>query len=587
MNKLWRTLCGAIIAVLLVGCGPSEDTPVAQGQAVPVITPISAVAVASNQNLLVNSLVQCISPLVDVIGGKKPYVFSYEGVLPVGLNHNADTGEVCGTPTEISGATAVVFSVKDADGKVATTKSTVTFAVYGPNLFAISGFITDWNLNPLGGITVTAEPGGVTATTNLDGSYSIPGLVNGVYTITAVPPSPDVTFIKGSWSVAVSGANENGIIFMTPLPPAPPPPAPVPDPVPAPTPVPDPAPVPTPAPVPDPVPAPAPDPVPPAPVPDPVVIPPSVVGTASVKIQSATSQRSCDMTSLVSVLATPSSITIEGGNRQTFHVDAMDSNGACFADGAIWTSLENSVAPINMYSGTAVGKKAGETIIKVKVGSFVSEAILTVIDPPILFPIPTLTQAQKDAVLNDNTSSLIITPANASYPVGTQTVKYTARKRDTGEVVTDVTWDSSDAMVAPMSSYTGIVGLRQHAGEVIISAILPDGSVGGSTILTFTDVPFVPSAPIVPSLTQTLTSVVVSPSSVVCAPGEWYKFNATPLDELGQPYNVYVVWSSSDANMLEIDPVTGNAKCKGAGRATVTATTSFDVPQPLVEPIAP
>ena len=568
MNRLWATLCGVIMAVLLAACSPVDDKkPTAQAQTTQaVVVPLTATAVGSTQTLRINTPMASIFPL-EAMGGTKPYSYTADGVI-AGLSLNESTGEVSGIPTEISGPTVLVFSVKDANGNVATTKSAVTFVVQSAPTRTISGIITDWNLAGIGGVTVIASPGGITATTGPDGTYVLT-VLDGLYVVTPTPLE-GMTFVRASTSVPVNGANENGINFLTPQPPAPPAPTPVPDPVPTP-------------PV-DPVPA-------PTPVPDPVEPSlPVVVSTATVKVRSSTDgQRICNGWTLESINVTPAIVEIEGGNRQTFRAKGKDSEGDCFfAEGDVtWVSTEGSIAPINFVSGTVVGKKPGETTIKAKVGSIAGVATLYVIEPPISFAPPTPPQSVIDEVLNNTTSVLVVGPSNETAPVGTMT-QYFAFHRATGEAATDVIWSSSDPTVGNIDWATGKLAFNQHPGVGIITATLADGSGSGSTIITRTDVPYIPSAPIVPSSTQTLTSVVITPSLVTCSPKQWHKFNAKAFDENGQPYNVYIVWTSSDAGVFEIDPVTGNGICKGVGNATVTATTSFAVPQPPApEPIAP
>lgn len=95
-----------------------------------VVTPISATATTTAQNLTVGTAMAGFSPLTPH-GGAAPYTYSHTGALPKGLSLNSSTGAVTGTPTAAFATTSLVFMVKDANNKVASTTSTVSFTVIG------------------------------------------------------------------------------------------------------------------------------------------------------------------------------------------------------------------------------------------------------------------------------------------------------------------------------------------------------------------------------------------------------------------------------------------------------------------------
>jgi len=195
------------MAFVLVACTPGKPTP---PPAVAVV-PISAIANETSKNLTVFDPMECFSPLV-VTGGKTPYVFSHTDVLPAGITHSEGTGLVCGTPTEISGAVTLVFSVRDAEGNVASTTSTVVFTVHPAPTFSVSGKITGGTQV---GVVLTASPSGKTTTSGPSGAYSLTGLVSGVYTVT--PSLAGTTFTPASRQVTVNGGSVTGVNFDTPV----------------------------------------------------------------------------------------------------------------------------------------------------------------------------------------------------------------------------------------------------------------------------------------------------------------------------------------------------------------------------------
>lgn len=330
----------------------------------------------------------------------------------------------------------------------------------------------------------------------------------------------------------------------------------------------------------------------------PVSIPPtqpSVVGTATVTVPNDLDVLNpCILQNLQSIIVSPNAITIEGGNRQTFYVKGTDNDGMCSLDNVVWISDNKSVATIGSESGTAVAKKPGKTTIKATAGGKIGTATLNVIEPVIPeAPNPPLSDSEIQTILSEReTSSIIVSPAQLTVDINQELAspaQFSAVFRDGVVGATGVHWVSSDPVVAEIDPETGVL-LNMHAGMVKITAtatIAGGGIITGSSILTVVDSAYVAPAPIIPSDAHTLTSVAVTPSVIALNPRDWYKFNATPLDERGQPYNVYIVWSSSDPAVIEVDPVSGNAKAKGIGTAIITATSSYTPPVPAVEPILP
>ena len=89
---------------------------------------ISATATTTAQNLTVGTAMASLTPLTPS-GGATPYLFSYAGTLPAGINFDTSTGVLTGIPSTLYTTANVVFSVQDVNGVVANTTSTVSFTV--------------------------------------------------------------------------------------------------------------------------------------------------------------------------------------------------------------------------------------------------------------------------------------------------------------------------------------------------------------------------------------------------------------------------------------------------------------------------
>ncbi len=123
MMKMLKFLLVILFGITVAACGGGEGSEGGAGGGA-----ISATATTTAQNLTVGVAMVSFSPLTPS-GSAIPYTYSYTGTLPAGLNFNASTGAVTGTPTATYATANLVFSVQDANKAVAGTTSTVSFTV--------------------------------------------------------------------------------------------------------------------------------------------------------------------------------------------------------------------------------------------------------------------------------------------------------------------------------------------------------------------------------------------------------------------------------------------------------------------------
>jgi hypothetical protein len=169
-----------------------------------------------------------------------------------------------------------------------------------------------------------------------------------------------------------------------------------------------------------------------------------------------------------------------------------------------------------------------------------------------------------DAVL----TSLTVTPANSSIPVGTSeqlTATGTFSDGTTKDLTTSVTWGSSDATLAIVSSAAGSQGFVTGTGMggVTISTVLPGvPGVTGSANLTVT--------------AAVLTSIAVTPANPSIADGGTIPLTATGTYSDGSMKNLttQVSWTSSSDSLATVENTTtaGLVTGTGVGSPTITAT---------------
>ncbi|MCJ7494204.1 MAG: Ig-like domain-containing protein, partial [Deltaproteobacteria bacterium] len=211
-----------------------------------------------------------------------------------------------------------------------------------------------------------------------------------------------------------------------------------------------------------------------------------------------------------------------------------------------WSSSDPSVATVDS-SGLATALALGTTTITAtssEPSSFSSNSslgstILTVNAPPL--------------------SSIVVTPANPSIPVGvTQPFTATGTFSDgtSRDITAQVTWSSSNTSIATVNSSGLATAVAVGTGTTITAT---SGKISGSTTLTVNS--------------ATLSSISVTPANPSIPAGVPQQFTATGTYSDGMSYAItaQVTWSSSNISAATVDS-SGLATAVAAGGAAITAT---------------
>lgn len=165
---------------------------------------------------------------------------------------------------------------------------------------------------------------------------------------------------------------------------------------------------------------------------------------------------------LTSIIVSPYNISIPNGYSQQYTAKGIytDNTTQDLTKEVAWASSETNVASISNAPdspGAAVGKGVGSTLITASLSGVTGAAPLNILE----------------AVLD----SIVVTPANTSFPLGTsQQYKAIGVFSDASEknLTTDVTWISFDTNVVTISNATGTQGLAQSVslGNATLQASL-------------------------------------------------------------------------------------------------------------------
>jgi hypothetical protein len=280
------------------------------------------------------------------------------------------------------------------------------------------------------------------------------------------------------------------------------------------------------------------------------------VGTATIAATSGGISGSTDLSvsaaTLDSIDVTPSQPIVAAGTKFQFTATGIYSDATVedlttqvtwfTSDGAVAT-ISNAAGSKGLASAKALGSAAILAMFSGKTGS--------------------TTIAVTNAVLN----SIEITPADPAVPKGT-TFQLTATGVYTDgtalDLTSQVTWESSDDLIAGVSNASGTKGLAigSNIGSATISAMF--GGLTGSTTVTVT--------------AAILSSIEIEPLDDSIANGTTLQFVATGIysDLTEQDISSLVTWTSSDTAVAVISNASGaHGLARGVTVGTVNITAAF------------
>ncbi len=280
--------------------------------------------------------------------------------------------------------------------------------------------------------------------------------------------------------------------------------------------------------------------------------------SASLSGQSGSTSLTCTAATIVSIAVTasptppgPIPIIAKGLTQQFIATATMsDQNTSDITATATWTSSVDTVATISNAAGSnglATGIRAGSTIITAAFNGKNGTLGLS--------------------VTNAAVQSITVTPANVSIAAGVMQ-QYTAianlSDSTTSDVTSQVTWATSNAVIASISNANGSRGLAKgeatNASPVNITATL--NGVTGSTALTVTS--------------KTLVSIALTPPNPSLPLGLTQQFMATGTfsDNTTADLTMQATWASSDVSKATISNAAGSngmASSVALGSTTIFA----------------
>ncbi|MDM7832347.1 putative Ig domain-containing protein [Cellulomonas edaphi] len=147
-------LVGAVLSARMTGTKAQYTTASTTSvSTLPVLSPVSVTAPA-HQDLTVGTTITPIA--IAASGGVAPYTYAVtDGILPDGLQLDADTGRITGTPTTVTDASAVTVTVQDSDGH--SVSASLSVEVAAGTLVTATPTLND--TTPVVGDVLTASPG--------------------------------------------------------------------------------------------------------------------------------------------------------------------------------------------------------------------------------------------------------------------------------------------------------------------------------------------------------------------------------------------------------------------------------------------
>jgi uncharacterized protein YjdB len=249
------------------------------------------------------------------------------------------------------------------------------------------------------------------------------------------------------------------------------------------------------------------------------------IGTANITATSGTVSGTTELTvtaaTLVSIAITPPTATVALGTTQQFTATGTytDSSTQNLTQSGQWSSTAATVATISNTTNTAglaSTLSTGTTTIGISSGTISATATL-VVNPAALVSI----------AINPQTPTIALGTTQQFTATGTYT------DGSTQDLTTVATWSSSLATVAIISNTVGSYGLATSAGQGAATISATSGSISSSTTLSVTQ--------------ANMTSIVMTPSSIVVASGYGVQFTATATYSDGSSQNITqsANWSSS------------------------------------------
>ena len=270
-------------------------------------------------------------------------------------------------------------------------------------------------------------------------------------------------------------------------------------------------------------------------------------------VSSASTTLTVTPSTLVSIAVTPSSPSVPKGTTQQFTATGTytDQSMQVLTTQVTWASSGTSVATISNAAGTngqATTLSTGTSAITASLGTVASPATILTVVPATLV-------------------SIALTPTSPVVPRGL-TQQFTAigsyTDGSTQDVTTQVSWSSSNTLVASISNAPGSNGraTAQSTGTSSITAVR--------------------SAITSPAATMTvgaaaLSSIVISPASANVLAGGTQQYTATGQYTDGSTQNITtsVSWTSNAATVATISNTPGSqglATTLSGGSASISAT---------------
>jgi uncharacterized protein YjdB len=263
------------------------------------------------------------------------------------------------------------------------------------------------------------------------------------------------------------------------------------------------------------------------------------VGTADITAATANGKSAkCAVTvaenvvEVTGVTVTPATLELKVGEKQTLAAGVEPENAT---DKTVtWNSSASDIAEVNASTGEVTAKAAGTATITATAGKVSNKCEVTVAENVI-----------------EVTS--VAVPATLALKIGEkQTLEAGVEPEDATNKT--VTWSSSAANIAEVNASTGEVTAKA-VGTATITATA-GGVVSNNCEVTVSAVE--------------VTGVTVTPATLDLTVGD-----KKTLEAGVEPENATdktVTWSSSAADIVEVDASTGEITAKAVGTATITAT---------------